>query len=213
MTEKPVQYTPAELLKAKKHPDIVEVPDRVVLAIDGAGGPEEPGFAASIGALYGISYGLRFARKAAGRPVFKVGVLEGEWRAEGADLSVHEIPARETWRWRLQMALPPDVTSDELAAMVEAATTKKGGKLHGSEEARRLALAHPESGGYARILHVGPYATEPESFARIDDFLADQGRSREPWHVEVYLSDPGRTAPEKLKTALLTKLVGPGEER
>lgn len=213
MTEKPVQYTPDELLKARKEPDIVDVPERLVLAIDGEGGPENPAFAASIGALYGISYGLRFARKGAGRPVFKVGVLEGEWRAEGVDLSVHEVPAREAWRWRLQMAVPPDVSPEELEATVSAAATKKGGKLYGSEEARRLILAQPEPGEFARILHVGPYATEPESFERIAAFLADRGLARKPWHVEVYLSDPGRTAPEKLKTALLTKLVAYGEGR
>lgn len=207
MTDKPTQHTPNVLLKAKREPDIVQVPERSVLAIEGEGGPDQPGFAAAIGALYGISYGVRFARKGAGLPVFKVGVLEGEWRAEGVDLSVHEVPAREAWRWRLQMAVPPDLTQREVDEMVESATSKKGGKLEGSEEARRLRVLRIPPARCARLLHVGPYATEPESFDRIDTFLADQGLRREPWHVEVYLSDPGRTPPEKLKTTLLTRLV------
>jgi hypothetical protein len=210
MTDKPTQHTPNVLLKAKREPDIVQVPERSVLAIEGEGVPDQPGFAAAIGALYGISYGVRFARKGAGLPVFKVGVLEGEWRAEGVDLSVHEVPAREAWRWRLQMAVPPDLTQREVDEMVESATSKKGGKLEGSEEARRLRVLRIPPARYARLLHVGPYATEPESFDRIDNFLADQGLRREPWHVEVYLSDPGRTPPEKLKTTLLTKLVEAG---
>ena len=121
-----------------------------------------------------------------------------------------EVPAREAWRWRLQMAVPPDLTQREVDEMVESATSKKGGKLEGSEEARRLRVLRIPPARYARLLHVGPYATEPESFDRIDTFLVDQGLRREPWHVEVYLSDPGRTPPEKLKTTLLTRLVEAG---
>jgi hypothetical protein len=206
MSTKPFLPTPEALIKAKKNPDLVDVPARLVLALDGSGGPEHPGFALAIGALYGISYTLRFARKKAGLPVFKVGVLEGEWRAEGEGLSLEDVPSPDQWRWRLQMGVPEDMTEGELSAGVEVATTKRGGKLEGSEEAKRIRLLRLEPARFARILHMGPYATEPESFAKIGDFLATEGLKREPWHVEVYLSDPGRTAPAKLKTALLTKI-------
>jgi hypothetical protein len=89
---------------------------------------------------------------------------------------------------------------------VEAATTKRKGKLEGSEEARRVRLARIAGGRFARILHTGPYATEPESFRKIGALLDGLGLEREPWHIEVYLSDPGRTAPEKLETMLLAKV-------
>jgi hypothetical protein len=56
------------------------------------------------------------------------------------------------------------------------------------------------------ILHTGPYADEPETFDRLATFLAGQGVEREPWHVEVYLSDPSRTKPENMKTGLLAKI-------
>ena len=206
MSDKPILPTPDALIKGKKQPDLVEVPARLVLALDGAGGPGEPAFSSAVAALYGISYTLRFARKKAGRPVFKVGILEGEWRAEGEDYPIHEVPSQDVWRWRLQMCVPPDVTEEELRVVIEAATTKRGGKLEGSEEARRIQLLGIEASRFARVLHVGPYATEPESFAKIDRLLSAQGLNREPWHVEVYLSDPNRTAPEKLKTCLLTKV-------
>ena len=206
MTDKPVVATPDALIKAKRHPDLVDVPARLVLALDGAGGPEEPGFASAIGVLYGVSYALRFARKKAGKPVFKVGILEAEWWAEGDDLPVLEVPARSAWRWRVQMCVPPDVGEKEVSAIVETVTTKRGGKLEGSDEARRIRLVKLDTSRFARILHVGPYATEHESFAKIDDLLAGEGRAREPRHLEVYLSDPSQTAPEKLKTVLLTKL-------
>ncbi len=206
MSEKPVLPTPDALLKGREQPDVVEVPPRLVLALRGAGGPTTPIFSASVGALYGISYTLRFARKKAGRAVFKVGVLEGEWRAEGGDLSIAETPSQDSWRWRMQMCVPDDVTEEELRDAVEAATTKRGGKLEGSEEAQRIEVLRVEPGRFARILHVGPYSTEPESFARIGQLLLEQGLSREPWHLEVYLSDPSRTAPDKLKTVLLVRV-------
>ena len=206
MTDKPYLPTPEALIKAKKQPDVVDVPDRVVLALEGAGGPEEPGFSAAVQALYAVAYALRFARKKAGEPVFKVGVLEGEWRAARSDQPILEVPARSDWRWRAQMCVPSDVTKGELAAIVEAVTTKRGAKLEGSEEAERIQLTKIKGARFARVLHLGPYATEQESFAKIDEMLAKEGLSREPWHVEAYLSDPSRTAPEKLKTALLTKL-------
>jgi len=206
MSERPLLPTPDALLKGREQPDVVEVPPRLVLALRGAGGPTTPIFSAAVGALYGISYTLRFARKKAGRAVFKVGVLEGEWRAEGGDLSIAETPSQDSWRWRMQMCVPDDVTEEELGGAVEAATTKRGGKLEGSEEAQRIELLRVGPGRFARILHVGPYSTEPESFAKIGQLLLEQGLSREPWHLEVYLSDPSRTAPAKIKTVLLVRV-------
>jgi hypothetical protein len=215
MAAKPKAPTPDELLKPKRDPDIVAVPTRTVLSLGGQGDPNDPEFAQAIGALYGIAYTVRFSRKDAGREVFKVGPLVGEWRAEGYEVPGFEAgpgeehrqsPPRDTWRWTLQIDMPPDLTDAELADAVEKATTKKKGKLEKSEEARRVELVRTDPVRCARILHVGPYADEPATFARMDAFLAERGLAREPWHVEVYLSDPGRTVPEKMKTGLLAKL-------
>ena len=84
----------------------------------------------------------------------------------------------------------------------------KGGKLEASQEAERVELVKKAKQRFARILHVGPYAEEPRSIAQIDTLLESEGLSREAWHVEVYLSDPNRTAPEKLKTVLLVPISG-----
>ena len=106
MSDKPFFPTPDELIKAKRIPDLVDVPSRLVLAVEGSGGPGQPEFSSAVAALYGISYTIRFARKKAGSPVFQVGALEGEWRSEGADLPIHEVPSQDTWRWRVQMGVP-----------------------------------------------------------------------------------------------------------
>jgi hypothetical protein len=202
--ETPPLPVPAVLLDATTTPDVVDVPARIALAIDGAGPPDSPVFERALGALYGVAYGLKFARKPAGRN-FKVGPLEGRWWAEGAPEDVLQVP-RETWRWRLRIGVPGDVVEADVAAIVRAAVGKKGGKLEGSEEARRVALERIPAARVGRILHVGPYAAEKASFARMEEALAAAGLRRARPHVEVYLSDPRRTKPEKLKTVLLGEI-------
>jgi len=206
-TGSPVSPTPVELTKARMTPDIVEVRPRTFLAISGEEGPETEEFAASIGALYGIAYSLKFSRKKTIGDDFKVGALVGIWWAEGHDLSTGQVPPRDTWRWTVQIDVPEDVAADEVAAAVGTAVRKKGGKLEGTPYAGKVTLTQEAARRYGRILHVGPFADEPQSFERIDDLLKREGLAREMWHVEVYLSDPQRTAPEKLKTVLLSPIA------
>ena len=80
-TGSPVSNTPREFTAARTSADVVEVPPRTCLAISGKQGPETEEFAASVGALYGIAYGLKFARKKATGDDFKVGALVGVWWA------------------------------------------------------------------------------------------------------------------------------------
>jgi hypothetical protein len=198
---------PSALVAAKSDPDVVEIPERTVVCIDGSGGPDGESFGRSIQALYGVAYGLKFARKPAGRD-FKIGPLEGRWWAEGApSRSRAGVPPRETWRWRLRLAVPDDVSDAEIAAVARAATTRKGGKLEGSPEPARVARERVRAQVMGRVLHRGPYADEPASFERIRAALSAAGRTGGNAHLEVYLSDPRRTRPEKLKTVLLLELA------
>jgi len=208
MSSGPVSPTPGELTGATLNPDLVEVPPRVHLSLSGAGAPDSVEFGFCVGALYGVAYGLKFGRKKATGKDFKVGPLVGIWWAEGHDLAGGIVPPRDSWRWTVQLDVPPDVLAKDADGIIEAAVTKKGGKLEGSPHARRILLARDSARRFGRILHVGPYADEPRSFNAIGSLLASQGMIREPWHVEVYLSDPERTAPEKLKTVLLAPLSG-----
>jgi hypothetical protein len=196
------------LVAAKREPDVVELPSRSALSIAGDGGPETSLFQSSIGALYGIAYTLKFARKKAGKD-FKIGPLEGCWWAEGAPFGSQVVAAaRDTWRWRLRIAVPGDVTESEVAGVILAATTKKGGKLEGSADAGRVGLERIPSARMGRILHFGPYSEEPASFERIRTALAAKGLRGGNAHLEIYLSDPMRTEPSKLKTVLLLELGG-----
>jgi len=197
---------PPALVDARIDPDVVEVPARTAVAIDGAGPPDGEAFGKSLGALYGGAYGMKFARKKRGVATFAIGPLEGRWWAEGASADLATAP-RASWRWRLRIGAPDDATDAELGEVVRAATSKKGGKLEGSAEAGRLFVERIAPARLGRILHVGPYADEPRSFARVDGLLATAGLRPARSHLEVYLSDPRRTPPARLRTVLLRELA------
>lgn len=110
------------------------------------------------------------------------------------------------------MAVPRDVSAAELRQTIDDATHKKGGKLDGNREATRIALSVLPAARVGRVLHIGPYATEAESFARISDALKRAGLVGGNAHSEVYLNDPRRTTPTKLKTVLLLELAQPGSK-
>jgi hypothetical protein len=192
---------PEVLLEAKRAADVVRVPARRAVAIEGAGSPDAPEFLGAIGALYGVAYGLKFARKPKGGD-FKIGPLEGRWWAEGAPEGVFQAP-RETWRWRVRIAVPSAVTPAQVTAVAKVAGQKKGGKLYGSEVLQRVFLERIPAARMGRILHVGPYSEEPASFEKMRAAVEAAGLRRVRPHVEIYLSDPRRTAPGKLRTVLL----------
>ena len=208
-TSGPVSPAPRELLTATQKPDVVEVPPRVFLSLSGAGAPDSVEFGSSVGALYGIAYGLKFQRKKTGGEDFKVGPLIGVWWAEGENLTAGKVPSRDAWRWSIQLDVPQDMTATDVEKTVAIAISRKGGKLEGSSYATRVALVRDSAQRFGRILHVGPYADEPSSFATVGSFLESHGMTREPWHVEVYISDPTRTVADRLKTVLLAPIAAP----
>jgi len=197
---------PLELMSATRTADVVVVPRRKCLAIDGAGSPKDAGFARAIGALYGTAYGLRFARTKAGRSAFKVAPLEGRWSAD-VPRKTAVRPPPETWRWRLRINVPSDVTKGEVERVKREVLSKKGGKLAGSPIVPTIFLESIPAERVGRILHVGPFAKEKASFALIDAVLDQAGLEAAPTHLEIYLNDPSRARPGALKTVLLRQLV------
>jgi hypothetical protein len=193
---------PAILLEAVPTPDVVAIAARKALAYEGRGAPGGEAFQKALGALYGIAYALKFARKLAGGNEFKVGPLEGRWSAALEGTSFVQAP-RESWRWRLRIAVPDDVTEAEVAATIRAATSKKRGKLENSEEAKRVFVERIPAQRVGRALHVGPYANEGPTLDAIGTALAAAGIEPAHTHVEIYLNDPRNTPPPRLKTVLL----------
>ena len=197
---------PRELVSAKRTADVVSVPKRRCLAIDGEGSPKDAGFAQAIGALYAVSYTLKFARKKAGKVDFKVGPLEGRWSAD-VPAGTTRRPSPDKWRWRLRIGVPSDVKRQDVERVKRDVVTKKGGKQEGSPVVPRIFLEALPVQRVGRVLHIGPYNQEEASFDLIASALGRAGLGAAPTHIEVYLNDPGRTRPAGLRTVLLRELA------
>jgi hypothetical protein len=193
---------PPALLGVTPTADVVALPARSVRGIDGQGAPEGDAFQRGVAALYGVAYTLKFTRKRAGQGDFLIGALEAGWGIDGPREAFLTTP-REQWRWRLRLAVPGDVGAAEVRSAIAAATGKKGGKLEGSIEASRVQLERIPAGRWGRVLHIGPYAEEAGSVAKIEAAIQAAGAVAGRDHVEIYLTDPRRTAPARLRTVLL----------
>jgi hypothetical protein len=172
-------------------------PIRAVM-IDGEGQAGEATFGARMPDLYGTAYGLCFALKRRGVER-RVGMLEGLHRtADGStDLDAILGPDRGTWRWTLLVSLPSEATDAELA------TTHAGGRAKMSAElAADLRIGTFEEDPVAPVRRLGPYAEERPTIERLHAALTAAGLRPHGRHHELYLGDPRRSAPERLRTLI-----------
>jgi hypothetical protein len=184
---------------AKREPAIVNVGPARYLAIEGRGAPEDASFEAAVGALYAVAFTVKMARKLADTD-YKVTALEGLWWTGGKGHHFLHTP-RTSWRWQLLIRTPDFVTKREVARAIAALLERGKPKLVASVE-----LIGTREGRCVQALHVGPYATEPETIARMLEVAAAAGYKAHGTHHEIYLSDPRRAKPEKLKTILRAPL-------
>jgi len=183
-----------------RHPAIVEVPELSFLMIDGRGDPNSSeAYQDALGALYGIAYTLKFTlKKAEPERDFKVAPLEGLWWADTEAPSMDALQAdRDSWNWTMMIAVPDGVTAAEVAAAAVAAARRRPLPAAG-----RVRLERVAEGLAAQIMHVGPYSAEAPTIARLHAFVDAEGYELRGRHHEIYLGDPRRTAPERLKTVI-----------
>jgi hypothetical protein len=184
MTRPPGQQ---DLYRTKPNtPSLVEVPPARFLMIDGSGTPGGERFQQSLSALYGIAYTVKFSFKKAGKPEFKVSPLEGLF---GEFV--------EPLQWTLLIRMPDAVDASDVDA-ARAAVARK----HDLPTLADVRYEVFDEGLCAQVLYVGPYAEESATIAALHQFIHDQGRELRGRHHEIYLSAPGRTKPERLKTVL-----------
>ncbi|MEO0049419.1 MAG: hypothetical protein RL556_751 [Actinomycetota bacterium] len=169
----------------------VKVPKRTFIAVSGKGSPQQASFGEAIQALYSVAYTLKFTRKKAGLDDFKVMPLEALWQIEEAETI-------ETAEWVALIPLPDFVTEAEIKATAEASNAKKP-----NPSIAKLELKTLSEGLCLQYLHAGQYSAEPPVIADMfGNVLPSRGFKPNGWHHEIYLGDPNRTAPEKLKTLL-----------
>jgi hypothetical protein len=182
----------------------LDLPVRRFVMIDGEGPAGEATFKPRMPGLYTTAWSLRFALKARG-VVTGVGPLEGLWWTsdETTDLDVIFGPGdRATWRWTLLIALPDEATDDELAAALARGRAKLEPPF-----AAGLRVESFAEGRVAQVLHLGPYSEERPTIEQLHAAIADAGLRPVGRHHELYLGDPSRGDPAKVKT-LLRQAVG-----
>ena len=177
-------------------PQLVEVPPRSYLMIDGRGDPNtSEAFIVAVPSLYTLAYGLRAALKAAKGIAYKVMPQEGLWWVP--DGEHFDNADRSNWFWTMMISLPDAV---DVSLFEQARDTAKRKKPNLPLDDVRIDTLH--EGMAAQILHIGPFADEPATIAKLDAFITVQGFGYRGKHHEIYLSDFQRAAPEKLRTII-----------
>jgi hypothetical protein len=185
-----------------KKVEIVQVPRFKFLMIDGAiepghGPGTSPLFQEATQAMYGAAYTLKFTTKQRkDNPVdYPVMALEGLWWIEAGEFS---FARKDNWVYTL-LILQPDLITTEMFQDALSQLRKKKGDLPAFS---RLRLDYFEEGLCVQIMHIGPYETEPATKDKMDAFAREHGYGLSGKHHEIYLGNPLRAEPDKLKTIL-----------
>ena len=190
------------LYRVGRRPVLVDVPELNCLMVDGRGDPNHSAdYQHAVEALFTLSWTMRFALKRAGLLDFKVMPLEGLWWAP--DMAVFSSAEKSAWHWTALIVQPDAVDATVLAEAQDAASGKKD--LPALDAVR---LERWTEGPSAQVLHIGPYSEEGPTIAGLHGFIEQSGLELRGKHHEIYLGDPRRSAPEKLRT-LIRQPVSP----
>ncbi|BCY17845.1 hypothetical protein hrd7_16940 [Leptolinea sp. HRD-7] len=194
--------TPEEFLKqyytpSVKQPQIITIPALNFLMIDGHGDPNTtPDYSTVVSALYTLSYTLKFDLKKRGEtPDYKVFPLQGLWWSSNMDDFV--TGTKSNWDWTMMIAQPDWVTAEDIdRAKIKALAKVTQAVLD------RMRFEPCDEGLVVQLMHIGPYSAEGPNIARLHQFAFDQGYKLTGKHHEIYLGDPNKAAPDKLKTII-----------
>lgn len=188
------------LYEASRTPELVRVPRLTFVMVDGHGDPNTAvEYRDAVRALYGLSYTLHFALKKELGINERVGPLEGLWWSD--DSADFPGERKGNWSWTATIAQPEAVTPEWLERARAEVRRKKG-----ASGALDLARLEPfDEGLAAQVLYLGPYRDEGPAIVRLHEFIHELGYTfdgRREKHHELYLGDPRRSAPDKLRTII-----------
>ncbi|MCK5743417.1 MAG: GyrI-like domain-containing protein [Caldisericia bacterium] len=180
---------------SKKEVSSVDIPEMNFLMIDGQGNPNtSEEYQQALEVLYGLSYTLKFACKEIEKD-FTVMPLEGLWWAD--DMDSFTEGDKDLWKWTA-MILQPDFVTAEMLIKAKINLKKKKDPV----ALPKVRFESYTGGTSAQIMHIGPYSEEASNIKKIHDWIKGNGFKLFGKHHEIYLSDPRRTKPEKLKTVI-----------
>lgn len=183
-------------------PAMIEVPPIRAILVDGLGAPEGASYQEATQLLYSLSFTIKMSKMKGAQPQgyrdYVVPPLEGFWDMGDQPF---DLSAREQWRWTSMIRQPEFVTREVFDWAVGEAAKKKP-----ELDFARARLADVEEGLCVQSMHIGPYSEEPATMARLEAYIAGHSlvpdHSEQRRHHEIYLSDPRKTAPQRLKTVL-----------
>jgi hypothetical protein len=179
---------------AKEKPELKEFSELNFLTILGKGEPAGTEFSKAVEALYPLAYGVKKIYKQKEMD-FGVPKLEGLWWVK-SDKPALEV-SRNEWYWKLLIRIP-DFVTNEMVNQAKIEVIKK----KGIELIEKIQFEKITEGKSVQIMHVGPYSTEPMTIGLMKKFMAENGLTENGLHHEIYISDPRKTEPEKMKTIL-----------
>lgn len=193
------------LYQPPAEPVILTVPPANYVAVRGQGDPNEEGgaYSRALGVLYAVSYTIKMSGRAGkelpGYFAYVVPPLEGLWWQEGGRPGV-DYAHKESFCWVAMIRLPEFVTPEILEWAKGEAAAKKGLDTAPAE------FLHLDEGECCQCMHLGSYDAEPATLEKMTAFAAASGcrpdHTETRRHHEIYLSDPRKCAPEKLRTVL-----------
>jgi hypothetical protein len=177
---------------------VVDVPPMNFLMIDGHGDPNtDQSYAEAVEALYGVAYKLKFASKKETGRDYVVPPLEGLWWAENMDTFTVSRD-KSAWDWTMMIMTPDWLSQSMFAEAVEVV-----GRSKALPALVKIRLEPYHEGLSVQILHIGSFDDEGPTISRLhQEYMPQNGLQENGKHHEIYLSDPRKVAPEKLKTIL-----------
>lgn len=170
----------------------------VFLAVDGRGEPGGEAFRQAIEQLYSVVYTLKFSLKKAGIMDFKISKLECLWT-----IGDPKLTPPSQWEWRSMIRIPSQVTKAQCKATIGILKDKKG------LDASAVQRISWREGRALQMMHVGPYDKVEDTYRKLGGHAVNLGYKIKGSGHEIYINDPGRVAPEKLKTIARLPIAHP----
>ena len=193
--------TEKDLYQPKTVPTVIEVPEMNFLAVDGKGDPNTSAeYAVAIEILYGLSYAIKMGNK--GILEYVVPPLEGFWDINGGFNKNEPIIADKNKLEWTALIRQPDFVTTEIFEAAKTSLAKKKPQL----DLSKARLEKITEGLCVHVMHIGSYDDEPATIEAMEQFAIDSGYiidiNETRRHHEIYLSDPRKVTPEKLKTVI-----------
>jgi hypothetical protein len=179
-----------------KEPVTVNVPEMNFLMVDGRGDPNTAQeYKDAVEALYAVSYALKFMVKKAKGVDYVVMPLEGLWWVD--DMAQFTVEDKDAWKWTSMIMQPEYVTEDSVGEALEQVRKKKN-----PPALSKVRFESFREGLSAQIMYIGPFSAEGPTIENLHSYIKANGYELRGKHHEIYLSDPRRTKPEKLRTVI-----------